>query len=574
MKRTTTILLTGTAATLLLGVGGLLAFTQSGGGSGGGGGAGGPGAGPGSGAASPRGGSTTGRSGARDLFVADKGDFDMIIPVTGELAASRQIEVRNKMEGRAIITEICPEGRSVKKGDTLLRLSEDEILNKIKDAEDKAKTEGSSVIAAEQTLAIRENQKQSEIEKAELAVELAQLALEAWEKGEVVSKRETLKTALETAEIDKERLDRRFGEAKVLVEKGFISRDDYEKDRMAKIQGDAKVKQCRLDMEVYESFQYKQDRAKKQSDLDQARAERQRVEQRADAELTKLRAEVESARFKAQSAKERLDQLRTQHGYCHVIAPTDGLVVYATSLDSGGGMGRGGGDTQPPQVGTELKPNELVIVLPDTSVMMANLKVSEALSGRIKKGQGVTVWSDSIPNIPLRGEVTGVSVLAESGGWRDPNRRDYTVKVVLDVDPKLGLKPSMRCKAEILLDRVHDALSVPIQSVFRQGPVSYVYVPDGSGYAQRQVKLGRASELEVEILSGLTEGDQVLLREPKKDEVTAVLDFEKLAAAENTGSGGGRGGAGGGAPGGAPAGGEPGKGPGKGGDRGQRGARS
>jgi multidrug resistance efflux pump len=533
MKRRTTILLVTTAAVAVLGGGGWLALSAR--------------AAQDKPAAPAR---QVPTGGTKDLYAADRGSFDMVIPVTGELAASRQIEVRNKMEGRAIITEIVAEGKSVKKGDVLLKLSEDEILNKIKDAEDKSQSDESSFIASEQAIAIRENQKQSEIEKAELAVELAKLALEAWEKGEVVSKRETLRTALETAQIDKERLDRRFEEAKNLVTKGYISRDDYEKDRMAKIQGDAKVKQCQLDVNVYEQFQYKQDRAKKESDLEQAIAERKRVEQRADAELTKLRAESGSAKFKAQSAKERLEQLKVQHGYCLVVAPTDGLIVYATSMDSGGGMGgRGGGDAQPPQVGTELKPNELVMVLPDTSTMMANLKVSEALSGRVKKEQPVTVWSDAMPNLPLAGKVVGVSVLAEAGGWRDPNRRDYTVKVVLDVDPKLGLKPSMRCKAEILLDRVTDALSVPIQAVFRQGPVSYVYVPDGEGFAQRQVKLGRASELEVEILSGLEAGDQVLLREPKKDEVTAVIDMEKVAAAA------GAPGAAGADPGGPPAGG-------------------
>ncbi len=455
-----------------------------------------------------------------DLYLTERGDFDMIIPVSGELVAARQIEVRNKMEGRAVITEIVPEGRTVKQGDVLLRLSEEELLNKIKDAEDKSKTEESSVIAAEQSLAIRENQKQSEIEKADLAVQLAELALEAWDKGEVVSKRETLKTALETAQIDKERLDRRFDEAKSLVEKGYISRDDFEKDRMNKITGDAKVKQCELDIQVYEQYQYKQDRAKKESDLEQARAERGRAEQRADAELTKLRADLESTRFKSLSAKDRLNQLNLQLGYCTVIAPTDGLVVYATSIEGSGGQGgRGGGDVQPPQVGTELRPNELVIILPDVSAMMANLKVNESLSGRVKKGQPVTVWSDAMPNTPVIGTVQGVSVLAESGGWRDPNRRDYTVKVALDAPPRLGLKPSMRCKGEIVLDRVVDAVSVPIQAVFRQGPTAFVYVPASGGYRAREIKLGRASELDVEILDGLAEGEQVLLREPRTDEL-------------------------------------------------------
>lgn len=456
----------------------------------------------------------------RELYRTERGDFDMVIPVSGELAAFRQIEVRNKLDARAVITEIVPEGRFVKQGDVLLKLSEEELLSKVKDAEDKLRTDESTVIAAEQSLAIRDNQKQSEIEKADLAVQLAVLALEAWEKGEVVSKQETLKTASETARIDKERLDRRFEEAKALVEKGYISRDDFEKDRMNKIAGDAKVKQCELDIQVYEQYQFKQDRAKKESDLDQAKAERGRVEQRADAELTKLRADMESSRFKHSSSKERLELLNTQLGYCKVVAPTEGLVVYATSLEGSGGMGgRGGGDVQPPQVGTELKANELVIVLPDTSVMMANLKISESLSGRIKKGQKVTVWSDAMPNTAVSGTVQGVSVLAETGGWRDPNRRDYTVKVALDTDAKLGLKPSMRCKAEIMLDRVTDALSVPIQAVFHQGAAAFVYVPSGGGYAMRDVKLGRASELEVEVLEGLGEGDEVLLREPRKDEV-------------------------------------------------------
>ena len=50
-------------------------------------------------------------------------------------------------------------------------------------------------------------------------------------------------------------------------------------------------------------------------------------------------------------------------------------------------------------------------------------------------------------------------LLAASGGWRDPNRREYTVKSALEADPSMGLKPAMRCKAEILLGRVEDALA-------------------------------------------------------------------------------------------------------------------
>lgn len=464
-----------------------------------------------------------------DLYTVEKADFDMAIPVSGELAALRQIEVRNRLESRAVITEVISEGKSVRKGDVVLRLAEEEMRDKIKDAKDKLNIANSEMIASEQTFSIKENTRASELDKADLAIEMAKLALLAWENGELVSKRQSLALARETAEIDLKRLNDRFEQSAKLVEKNFISKDEFEKDRIAMIEANAKAKQADLDLKVYEEYTYKQDKAKKESDVEQAVAERGRVEQRNNAEIVKAKADVESAKFKYDSAADRLKSFETQLGYCTVIAPSDGLVVYATSIDSGGG-GRGGGDAQPPQVGTELKPNELVIILPDTSQMVANLKVSEALSGRIRSGQGVTVYSDAMPNVPVKGTVQSVSVLAASGGWRDPNRRDYTVRVALDVDPALGLKPSMRCKAEILLDRVDNAIGVPIQAIFRQGPIAYVNVRAGGGYEQRLVKLGRASELRVEVLDGLKEGERVLLREPAAEEISTKLDFEALAA--------------------------------------------
>ena len=470
---------------------------------------------------------------ARDTHTVALGSFDMVLPVSGELAAQQQVEIRNKLETRAVITEIVAEGTRVSKGDVLVRLAQEEIQDKIKDAKDKVNTTNSSAIAAQQSLAIKQGERQSELDKAGVAVRIAELALQGWQEGEVVNKRQQLQLAVETAGINYDRLKGRFEESAKLLKDRYIAKDEFEKDRIAMIEAEAKVKQAALDLEVYEKYTYYQDEAKKKSDLDQARAERARVEEKFDAELVKAQADLESAQFQLQSAKDRLASLETQLGYTTMVAPIDGLIVYATSIDSSNG-GRGGGDAQPPQVGTELRPNELVILLPDTTRMVANLKVSEALSGRIRPGQRVTVFSDALPNRPIGGSVTTVSVLAASGGWRDPNRREYTVKTALEADPEFGLKPAMRCKAEILLGRVDGVLNIPVQAVFRQGPVAFVYVADGAGYAQRQVDLGRASELQVEVTKGLVAGDKVLLREPKSFEVATKLDPSIFEAANAT----------------------------------------
>jgi multidrug efflux pump subunit AcrA (membrane-fusion protein) len=459
----------------------------------------------------------------KDVHNVARGDFMISIPASGELSANKLVEIRNPLETRGIIMEIVGEGTSVKKGDVLVRFNQDELEQRIKDDEDKLVDAQNKLITEEQALAIAMSTMKSELDKADLNIEIAELALRAWTEGDHIKTTQTLDLAVETAKINSERLTKRFEEAKDLVDQGFISRDEYERDRISMIESAAKVKQATLDLEVYAKYTSKQDEKTKLSDVDQTIAEKSRVEQRHKAEMVTQHADVATAKKRVESMEERLADLKEQLGLCTITAPTDGLVVYKTSLSSGR-WGRN--DDNPPTVGTDVSPNELVILLPDTNQMIANVKVSEALSGKIREGQEAVVYSEAHPNTPIRGTVQTVSVLAESGGWRDPNRRDYTVRIVLDVEPGMELKPSMRCRSEIQLGKVENAISVPIQSVYRAGRIAFVYVPDDDGWSQRQVKLGRSSELAVEVVDGVEIGETVLLREPDPMEIVSRITTE------------------------------------------------
>ncbi len=460
-------------------------------------------------------------NGAADRHVVRRGSFDITIPTSGELAALHQIEIRNKMKSRGVLTEIVSEGTTVKEGDVLLRFADEEMRNRIKDAEDAVNTAESNLVASQAKLDITVSEHQSELANADLRVMLADLALKAWRNGEVVSRRKELAVALEAAEIDYERAVARFEDSKNLVTIEFISRDEYKLDEIAKIKAKATLEQAKLDIEVYEEYRFIEQKAQRESDVEQAIADRERVKERQLVELGSARSEVASKNYQHESRKERLADFQEQLTYCTIRAPSAGLVVYYSSLETGG---RHGGQGQPPDVGTELRPNEQVILLPNMSQLIAAVKVNEALSGLIQPGQTATITSDAAPDSVLHGEVLSIGVLAESGGWRDPNRRDYTVRILLNGGTDLGLKPSMRCKADINVGHVQDALFVPIQAIFRDGPASFVYVPKGSGFAERQVMLGEASELFVQINDGLAEGDVVLLREPSLGEIVGRID--------------------------------------------------
>lgn len=467
------------------------------------------------------------------FYTVERHSFTMTIPARGELHAASQIEIRNQIEDNATITEIVEEGTTVKKGDLLIQLATVRLIDRIKDAQDAVKVGESAVVAAEQTLEIQKSAMESDVTRAALEIELSKLAVQAWEMGKLVSTRQRHEIAIETALINAARLEDRFNDAKSLLAEGFISKDEFELDRIRLIEAQAALKEAELTKSVYEKYEIQQDRAKLESAVSQNISEHARVTQRHKAELVRQAASVESATFRFQTANERLDALERQLEACEVRAPTDGLVVYASSMQSGGHRGRS--DEPPPSVGSSLRANELVMILPDTSRMIASMKVGESLSGRIKPGQPAVVYSDSLPDTPIIGTVEKVSVLAEGGGWRDPNRRDYTVDVSLDADASMGLKPSMRCRGEIVLGEVKDVLSVPIQAVFREGTSAIVYLQANGDLESRAIEIGRASEMEVEVLSGLQEGDRVLIRKPRLGELKSTSPREKNSGANTNG---------------------------------------
>ena len=166
-------------------------------------------------------------------------------------------------------------------------------------------------------------------------------------------------------------------------------------------------------------------------------------------------------------------------------------------------------------------PNELVMILPDTSEMVASVRVQESLAGRVRPGQQAMLKIDAAGGKVFVGRVDSIGILAETGGWRDPNLREYTVKIGMATEAEHGLKPSMRCEAELTLDQVGEALTIPVQAVFNDGAVNFVYTESGVRFKRVPVQLGRRSSKVAEIVKGLAEGQMVLVREPSAGEVLA-----------------------------------------------------
>ncbi len=452
-----------------------------------------------------------------DWAVASLQSFDITTLGTGQLEAKKQTEFRNTLEYEASILEIMKEGQSVQPGDVLVRLNT-ELVQKQLDQENLAlESARAEVISAEQAYEIQVNENESGIRKATLAVELAELDLKKWAEGEVKSRRQTLTQQEDEQTREVERLREKVSQDERLLGKGFMSKDEAQRNQIELRRAETALAKAKLDREVFEQFEMPKDERTRTSTLEEARSELERTRRKNESHLASRLADRENKRKQLTLREAAITKLKTDIASAVMKSETAGLVVYATSLRPSWYSSQQG----PLQVGRKISPNELILAIPDTTELLASVRVGESIAAKVVAGQPATLRADALVGLTIRGTVQSVGVLAEQGGWDESNVREYAVKILLDKDYDSRLKPSMRVEAEIRLDRAENLLSVPMQAVFAEGPVRYVITRRDGAMRRVPVKIEKRSDRLAAISAGLREGERVLVRQPTAGEVAA-----------------------------------------------------
>jgi multidrug efflux pump subunit AcrA (membrane-fusion protein) len=141
----------------------------------------------------------------------------------------------------------------------------------------------------------------------------------------------------------------------------------------------------------------------------------------------------------------------------------------------------------------------------DTSRVWIDANVFEKDLERVKPGQEVGVTVPAYPGSHFAGRVILVASVV--------NPETRTVQVRTEVANSDGrLKPDMFANVEIVTDIHRSAISVPQTAVLEDGGKSVVFVANGGDYTRREVTVGVQSGDRVEIVDGLRDGDQVVVK--------------------------------------------------------------
>lgn len=438
------------------------------------------------------------------------------VTANGSLVARDQFDLVNIIEHRddPVIEKVIAEGTWVSEGDWLVTLSAPSLISERDEMESNVREQEAEVEEARRNLAIEEDTLAAADAKAKLAVELAQLAFDQWERGTVPQKELALQLELEKSQRELDQSQRELELSKELYEQKFISRTELEADEIRLIEAENALQTAKLEIAVYEEYQKVMEEKEMLSDIEQAEAEYIRTQRKNENQLELLNARIANEVNELDQRKLRFDRYQRMADAIELKAPRDGLVIYGSTIGSGYDR------RIPIRQGARIWGGRRIMVISDTTHMLARVSVHEARIREISPGQEVAIELVARPGLQLRGEVVSKSNAANNDNSSNPNLAEYTVVVSLPPnDDGHDLKPGMSCSARIFIRNIEDALTLPIQAVHTEGRDHFVYVAAGNKVRRKSIEIGGTSETLVQVVGGIEEGTQVLLRNPRPGEI-------------------------------------------------------
>jgi len=221
-----------------------------------------------------------------------------------------------------------------------------------------------------------------------------------------------------------------------------------------------------------------------QAALEQARAQLARPTNPNPNDLKSAQASVDQARAARDLAQTRLE-------YAIIKAPFDGVVTHV-DVD----------------LGSTVPAGRVVLGIADVSEYRVKLNIDETDIAKIKVGQEVTISLDAYPGVNIAAKVTEVA----SNATLVQGVVNYVVTVSLSPNQSVPLKLGMTADANILIANRENVLIVSNRAIRATGNSRFVTIlRDDKTTQEIKVKTGMANDQETEIISGLTEGQVVII---------------------------------------------------------------
>lgn len=447
------------------------------------------------------------------LATAERRAFAATVRYTGQAVGFLEQDVIPRVGGTLVWMPLYV-GDPVKRGQLLARLDPSQLDPEVamKSAALARAQQGVEVAGLEHGQAIQEvAQARAEVAMARGDLQEAEAMRDAAVQGRASAQADldaatsevgSMRAALTSAEADRDYMRAEFARMQELFDKGAISRDEFQKSQSEVAKAEAMVSQSRQEVAKASAMVRAAQAMQRKTEAEIVAAGRKVSQARAGVRAKE--AMVRTAQAGAAAARARIGQEQSmvressaglsgaaaQRSYAQIVATIDGVVT-ARSVSPG----------------TVVSPGQTLLKVAQVSPIRLQANVPAADLSRIKVGAPALVAAEGGAEVAAK-----VSSVSPS---MDPGSRTGIVEVILPNSDR-RFRPGQYLTLRLTVSESSEAIVLPHSTLVQSGTESSVWVAERGGndgeytVKRQQVTLGARDGVSVEVVTGLTEGQQVV----------------------------------------------------------------
>ena len=402
-------------------------------------------------------------AGPKMTYLINRGDLMVTVTEQGVLESSNNTEIKCKVRGSSTVTWVIESGTIVKPGDELVRLDTKVI-------EEQVSLQKTNVFEATATL-----------EETLADVAAAEIAIDAYLQGRYRSRLKAKEAAMAIAASNLRSAEKMLEHSELLFKRGYVTELELAGNKFTVTQADLEFQVTQTEIAVLEKYT-------KAMELESL-----------NGTLTSRRSKLEADRAGLAMDQSRRDRALEELENCVIRAEKPGLVIYPTAAAW----------KEQPDIteGGRVVKDQVLLIMPELLKMQIKVGIHESIIDRIKPD---LVANIALPETTLRAKVSSVAAVTRPAGWWTGNVVKYDT--IIQLPEVEGLKPGMSAEVRVIIAEHKDVLKIPVAAVVEtEKGVFFCWVKSDNGPKKRPLILGDSNDVFIVVKQGVTEGDEVIL---------------------------------------------------------------
>ena len=270
------------------------------------------------------------------------------------------------------------------------------------------------------------------------------------------------------------------------------------RNSIKELEYDLEYKKIEIKQAIYESQSY-QDKVKRAYD----RAKRKLEMKRRDYQRKKMQYASQCSRIENEVKfyTEQVEKLKAAQIASRIVAPADGMVIYASQ--------RGHKRTKGDHV-SRWSPE--IAILPDLTKLIVESYIQEIDISKVNIGDKVRVVIDALPDKVFTGQLKSIANIGRTSSEVDG--KIFDIKISINgSNPKIA--HGMSSSNEIITYTNENAIAIPLEYVFTNDTSSYVYKKENHNFVMHKIEVARSNDEFAMISNGLSENDVITKTKPE-----------------------------------------------------------